>query len=68
MHNIYNHFLKNSCFTYFMFFDDISNSNVNKNCDFAYFNSSTHTKVACIVLDQNIVDSIHSLILNPNPL
>ena len=68
MHNIYNHFLKNSCFTYFIFLDDISNFNINKNCDFAYFNTSPHTKVACIVLDQNIIDWIHSLILNPNPL
>ena len=29
-HNIYNHFLKTSCYTYSMFFDDIYNSNVHK--------------------------------------
>ena len=53
MQNIYNHFLNISCYTYHVF-DDIPNSNVNKNYDFAYLKL---TKVACIVLDQNNVDS-----------
>ena len=52
MQNIYNHFLNISCYTYHVF-DDIPNSNVNKNYDFAYLKL---TKVACIVLDQNNVD------------
>ena len=46
MQIIYNHF-HISCYTYHVF-DDIPNSNVNKNYDFAYLKL---TKVACIVLE-----------------